>query len=172
VEALDAIFARRDVRQYTDDPIPRDDLERILEAGRRSPSSINRQRWDFVVVTGRSGLEKLAKVWERGGRHVASSAATIALVTPAADDADTWADIAFDVGQAAENLMIAAAGLGIGSGHSSVMDQELCRELLGYPEDHRCDYLITLGYPADRAVAPLRNHDRRPFDDVVHWDQW
>src|SRR5439155_2502053 len=107
---------------------------------------------------------QLAKVWERGGRHVASSAATIALVTPGADDAGTWADIAFDVGQAAENIMIAAAGLGVGSGHSSVVDQELCRELLGYPADHRCDYLITLGYPAGRPITPVRNHDRRPLD--------
>jgi nitroreductase len=171
MEALDAVFARRDVRRYTDRSIPQEDLERILEAGRRAPSSMNRQRWDFVVVTDRDRLQQLAEVW-RHGRHVASSAASIAIVAPEADDAETWADIAFDVGQAAENIMVAAAGLGIGSGHSSVMDQELCRRLLGYPADRRCDYLIPLGYPADRPIAPLRRHDRRPFDDVVHWNRW
>jgi nitroreductase len=50
---LDAIRARRNVRQYQDRPIDPHDLDRILEAGRRSPSASNRQRWDFVVCTDR-----------------------------------------------------------------------------------------------------------------------
>jgi nitroreductase len=172
MDALDAVFARRDVRTYADRPISSEDLDRVLEAGRRAPSSINMQRWDFVVVTDRVRLRELAKVWERGGRHVATSAATIALLGPDSADPDEQVDIAFDLGQAAQNIQIAAAGLGIGSGHSSVIDQDLCRQLLGYPTDRRCDYLITLGYPADRPIRPLRAHKRRPFDDVVHREGW
>jgi nitroreductase len=64
---------------YTDRPIAEEDLDRILEAGRRSPSAGNRQRWDFVVCTDRQQLEALSKVW-RGAGHVASSAATITTV--------------------------------------------------------------------------------------------
>jgi nitroreductase len=79
METWDAIRARRNVRQYTGQPIAREDLERICEAGRRSPSSRNWQPWDFVVVTDRGRLVELAKVWQ-GGQHVARSAATIALV--------------------------------------------------------------------------------------------
>ena len=71
MDTLDAIFARRDVRQYLDRPIAREDLERILEAGRRASFSINRQRWDFVAVTDRSRLTQLAKVWEE---HTSSGA--------------------------------------------------------------------------------------------------
>ncbi|MDQ1435412.1 MAG: hypothetical protein QOF59_2228, partial [Actinomycetota bacterium] len=56
MNVFEAISARRDVRQYTDEPIKPDDLDQILEAGRRSPSSSNEQRWDFVVVTERSEL--------------------------------------------------------------------------------------------------------------------
>ena len=63
-------------------PITDADLDQILEAGRRSPSSRNWQPWDFVVLTGRPGSE-LAKVW-RGAGHVARSAATIALIAPGA----------------------------------------------------------------------------------------
>ena len=59
METWDAVRARRNVRQYTDQPIAREDLERICEAGRRAPSSRNWQPWDFVVVTGRERLIEL-----------------------------------------------------------------------------------------------------------------
>jgi nitroreductase len=61
METWDAIRARRNVRQYTGQPIAREDLERICEAGRRAPSSQNWQPWNFVVVTGREQLIELAK---------------------------------------------------------------------------------------------------------------
>src|SRR5438132_13392447 len=112
MQTFDAIRARRAVRLYQDRPIPQEDLERILEAGRRAPSSVNQQRWDFVVVTGRDRLKQLSRVW-RGGRHVAGSAATVALVTPLVDDPDARESIGFDLGQAAMSMMIAAADLGI-----------------------------------------------------------
>jgi nitroreductase len=75
-----AIRARRNVRQYTDQPIAHEDLERVLDAGRRAPSSQNWQPWRFVAVTGGGQLTGLAKAWQRGGRHIAGSAATIVLV--------------------------------------------------------------------------------------------
>jgi nitroreductase len=53
MKTWDTIRARRNVRQYTDQPIAREDLERICEAGRRAPSAGNWQPWSFVVVTGR-----------------------------------------------------------------------------------------------------------------------
>ena len=67
METWDAIRARRNVRQYTDQPIAHEDLERICEAGRRSPSAGNWQPWNFIVVTDRAQLIELAKVWERAG---------------------------------------------------------------------------------------------------------
>ncbi|HET6505070.1 MAG TPA: nitroreductase family protein, partial [Amycolatopsis sp.] len=82
METWDAIRSRRNVREYTDEPIAREQLAQILEAGRRSPSSRNWQPWDFVVVTDRDQLGELSKVWQGAG-HVARSAATIALVAPA-----------------------------------------------------------------------------------------
>ena len=60
----------------------------------------------------------------------------------------------------------------IGSAHASVADQDLARQLLGFPEDRFLAYLIALGYPADRPLAPIQRPDRRPFEDVVHWARW
>lgn len=74
METWDAITSRRKVREFTDGAIPQIDLDRILEAGRRSASARNRQFWDFVVVTERESLEALAEVW-KGAQHVEGSAA-------------------------------------------------------------------------------------------------
>ena len=172
METWDAVRARRNVRQYTDQPIPREQLEQILEAGRRSPSSSNWQPWHFVVVTDRNALVELAKAWPQGGTHIARSAATIALVAEQPDDEQVRQRIAYDFGQATAFMMITATDLGIGSGHSAVRDQAQAQKVLGFPHGWFAAYMIGFGYPADRPLRPLAKPDRRPFDEVVHWDRW
>ena len=172
METWDAIRARRNVRQYTGQPIAREDLERICEAGRRAPSAGNGQPWDFVVVTDRPQLIELAKVWERGGGHIARSAATIALVAREPEDERERGLMLYDFGQATAYMMLAAADLGIGSGHSAVADQQQAQRVLGFPGGYLAVYLIGLGYPADRPLRPLLRPNRRPFDQVVHWNHW
>ena len=171
METWDAIRARRNVRAYTDEPIEPAALDRILEAARRTPSSRNWQPWDFVVVTEREHLRDLAAVWQGAG-HVAGSAATIALITLLRDDEREQAIANYDLGQATMSIMIEAADLGIGSGHSAVGDQDLARQLLGFPTDRVCAYLIALGHPAERPLAPLTKINRKPFDEVVHRGHW
>jgi nitroreductase len=171
MQTWDAIRARRDVRAFDGRAISDDDLDRILEAGRRAPSSSNWQPWDFVVVTERDRLHELARVW-RGAAHVADSAATIALVAPIPDDARQRDQEHYDLGQATISMMLAATDLDIGSGHSAVADQELARRLLGFPDDRYCAYLVVLGHPADRPLRPIARPARRPFDEVVHRGRW
>jgi nitroreductase len=169
MQTWEAITSRRNVRSFADHPIPAADLDQILEAGRRSPSSQNWQPWDFILVTDREQLRELAKVW-RGAGHVAQSAATIVVVGPAADNEFQRAQL--DLGQATMAMALAAADLGIGSCHAGVADLRLARQLLGLPEDRDWTLLISLGYPADRPLAPIKTPKRRPFDDVVHRGHW
>ncbi|MGN6794214.1 MAG: nitroreductase family protein [Streptosporangiaceae bacterium] len=169
VSAWDAIRSRRNVRQYAGLPIAAEDLDQILDAARRSPSSQNSQPWDLVVVTDRELLGRLAGVWV-GGKHIAGSAATSALLTPA--DKAAAGQVQFDLGQVTMSIMIAAAGLGIGSCHSAVGDHDLARELLGHPADATCWLLISLGYPADRPLSPIRTPHRRALTDLVHRGRW
>lgn len=171
METWDALRARRNVRSYRPDPVPEDALHRIVEAGRRSPSARNRQPWDFVIVTDRNRLEDLSTVW-RGAGHIAAAPAAIALVAPIESDERTATIDQYDLGQATMAMMLVATDLGIGTGHSSVGDQAKARAILGVPEDHRVDYLLGVGYPADRPLAPLTTVNRRPFDEVVHREQW
>lgn len=171
METWNAIRARRNVREYAERPISTADLDHILEAARRTPSSMNQQRWDFVVVTERARLQRLAGVW-RGAAHVARSAATIALVAPVTDDEHTRASIHYDLGQATMSIMLAATDLGIGSGHAAVRDRDLARDVLDLPADRELAWLVALGYPAGRPLEPIVEPDRRPFGDVVHREHW
>jgi nitroreductase len=171
METWDAITSRRNVRQFTDQPLSDEDRDRILEAGRRAPSSRNWQPWDFIAVTDRAQLQELSQVW-RGGGHIADSALTVVVVLPAFDDAQQRERANYDVGQATLQMMVVAADLGIGSGHSAVGDQDRARTLLGFPEDRTAAIMIDFGYPADRPLKPIRRPDRRPFDEVVHRDRW
>ena len=159
------------MRSFTGQPIADDHLDEILESGRRSPSSQNWQPWDFIVVVKREQLLQLSHVW-RGAGHVAEAAAAIALIAPVPKDDHQRNRLQYDLGQATMSIMLAAAGLGIGSGHSGVGDQDMARRLLGFPGDRFCAYLISLGYPADRPLTPVRNPDRRSFGEVVHRGRW
>ena len=142
---------------YDERPIDETAFQRMrVEARSTRPLVEEPAGWDFVVVTDRDRLRDLSKVW-RYAEHVASSAATVALVAPASSDPDERETIQFDLGQAAMNLMLAAVDQGIGSGHAAVEDQALAREVLGLPDDCECMWLIALGFPADRPLAPVEH---------------
>jgi nitroreductase len=171
METWDAIRARRNVRSYDDRSIAPEHLDRILEAGRRSPSASNRQKWDFVLVTDPGQLRELSTVWV-GARHLATAKAAIVLVLPEPESERYLTIDQYDLGQATMVMLLAATDLGIGSAHAAIGDQEACRRILGIPADRHCAYMIALGYPADRPLTPLAKIDRRPFDQVVHRGRW
>jgi nitroreductase len=171
METWDAITARRNVRRFADRPVADADLDRVLDAGRRSPSASNRQKWDFVVVTDREQLKELGTLW-RGAGHVPGAAAAIVLVLPEPDEERYRLIDQYDLGQATMLMMLAAADLGIGTGHAGVGDQAAARRILGLPGDRHAAYMLALGYPADGPLKPISRLDRRPFDDVVHRGRW
>ena len=172
METWEAITTRRNVREFSPEPLKPEHLDRILEAAWRSPSSRNSQPWDFVVVTDRGGLEELSKVW-RGGAHIAGAAAAVVIVIDDEEDQHARESARYDIGQASMQMMIAAIDVGVVSGHSSVGEFDLARKLLALPEGKMARYIIDFGYPAgDAPLKPIRRPDRRPFDQVVHRGSW
>lgn len=170
MDAFEAITSHRQVRSFTDTPIPDEQLHQILEAARRAPSARNGQPWNFIVVTDSAARQDLSRVWAGAG-WMASAPVIVAIVLPgAAGEAAHF--YRFDMGQAAMQMMIAATGLDIGSGQAHAEDQELARRVLGFPEGHHCARLIAFGYPSDRPLRPIKNPTRRPFDDVVGFGTW
>ena len=169
----DAIRTRRAVRRFADRPVEEAHLDRILRAGRRANSSKNSQRWAFIVCRERGHLQELAKLGPWAG-HLADTALAIALVTPDPHADDAPLSVMFDLGQAADSMMLAAWELGIGSVPVTVYEHDLARELLGYPEAYHCEFVLSFGYPADPTdlTRPLKPGGRRPLGQMVHEERW
>lgn len=172
MDAYRSILTKRDLRTFTDSPIARPTLIQILEAGRRSGSSRNRQPWHFVVVAEPPRLHDLAACG-RFAQHVAHSAAAIVVVV---DDAGA----AFDAGRCAQNMMLAAWALGIASCPASIHRAEEAKALLGIPPDKTIAIVIGLGYPHPSgrgviertALRVLTGRGRRPLESVVSWERY
>lgn len=168
-----AIATKRAIRAFVDRPLDPDHLQRILAAGRRAHSSKNQQRWSFIVCREREHLRQLSSLGPWAG-HLAGAAVGIALVTPDPRGSAAPLSVMFDLGQAADAMMLAAWELGIGSVPATVYEQDRARDLLGYPDNDHCEFLISFGYPAnpdDLTRAP-RPGGRKPLDDLVHEERW
>lgn len=169
----EAIAGRRAIRSFTDRPLAPEHLERILQAGRRSGSAKNLQRWSFIVCRDREHLRQLSVLGPWAG-HLAGASVGIALVTPDPRAPDAPSSILFDLGQAANNMMLAAWELGIGSVPATMYEHDRARELLGYPADQHCEYVLSFGYPAnsDDLARPPKAGGRLALDDLVHEERW
>lgn len=161
MEALEAIRKRRSVRKYTGESIPREDLEKIVDAGRLAASGSNQQPWDFIVVTERTMIEKL-KV---ASKWMENAAAIIAVVM---DPASRW--WVEDGSAAVENMLIASTALGYGScwlqGYTMPREEEF-KTLLGIPEEKRLLTLVPIGVPAEQPTP-----GKKTLQDVLHWERF
>lgn len=168
-----AVRSRRAIRQFTDRPLDPAHLERILAAGRRANSSKNLQRWSFIVCRERDHLRELSTLGPWAG-HLAGAATAVALVTPDPRAEGAPLSIVFDIGQAADAMMLTAWELGVGSVPATVYEHDRARALLGYPADHHCEYLLSFGYPADPSdlTRPPRTGGRKPLGQLVHEERW
>ena len=168
-----AIITQRAVRDFDPRPIPNETLERILDAGRRAPSSKNTQPWDFVVVHDPEQLRRLSRTGRYAG-HLAGATVGVAFVTDDPANSEALAKILYDVGHATQSMMLLAVELGIGSVHAAVYDRALAAEILGLPAGKRCDFALSLGYPARAGLldAPRRKVPRRPLEEIVRRDRW
>jgi nitroreductase len=173
METLEAIGHQRVVRLFQPGPLPDDVVATILDAGRRTGSSKNLQRWAFITITERETLERLSKVGPWCG-HLAGAATAIALVTPDPRRNDAPLSVMWDLGRAAQNMTLAAWDLGVGSCPATVYEQAACREALAYPDDHHCEFILSFGYPVDPAdlTRPLQAGGRNDLASMVHQERW
>ena len=173
MDVWSAIRTKRMVRRFESRPLAPDHLARIVDAGRHAGSSKNEQNWDFLVVEDRDSLRRLSEVGPYAG-HLAGAAAAVALVTPDPRAPGASLSLAWDAGLAAENMMLAAWELGVGSCPATVYEQAVARDALGFPEDRFCGWILSFGYPAnlDDLTRPPKQGGRKPLDDVVHRERW
>lgn len=173
MDTWQAIRTKRMVRSFSDRPLEAANVERILDAGRHAASSKNQQRWDFVVVEDREQLRDLSTAGPFAG-HVAGATVAVALVTPDPRAPGASLSLMWDLGLAADNMMLAAWELGIGSCPATVYEGAIPRRLLAYPDDRSCEYILSFGYPADPTdlTRPPQPGGRRPLSEIVHRGRW
>ncbi len=165
MDAYLAIVSKRDERQYAEQPIEEDVVRRILDAGRVAGSAANRQPWRFVVLETSELVERVAAT-VYSSRNVLTAKLVVAIVTerPAA----------FDVGRAAQNMMLAAWNEGVTSCPNGTRDAEATRRELGLGGDERVQTILSFGYPASGRDAESRPAEewsrrarRKALDEVV-----
>lgn len=163
MNVLEAIRTKRAIRQFTDQPVPDELIEEILNAGRRSQSSKNDQPWHFIAIRNRETLAELATCGQYAG-HLAGAAFAVAIIS-----STEWA---FDIGQAAAYLQLAAWELGVGSCIASMWEPEKAKAILGIPADHFFEVAISFGHPAAPPQTTVRPGGRRPAAEVIRWEKW
>lgn len=168
--AYDVIRAKRAIRKFTDQPLPDEVANTILNAGRLAQSSKNLQERMFIAIRDRETLQAVATCGEWAG-HLAGAAMGVAILTP---DPNIKFQLMFDAGQSAAYMQLAAWELGVGSCLASIYDGEKARSILGFPAEWHLRTAISFGYPTPEALAPrpAKPEGRKEFEDVVLWDHW
>ena len=161
----EAIISKRDLRMYTDAPIPEAVMQRILQAGRMAGSAKNIEANRLIVVTDQGVQDALAGAGDFSS-WIGSSAAIVGFAAPAAEMR------LFDVGRQAQNMMLAAHAEGIGSCPITLHHADRARAAVGLPADWDMPMVITLGYPvADHPDSPLKR-PRVALDELVRYDRF
>ena len=172
MEVMEAIKARRSIRAYRDEPVPREKLLRFLEAVRLAPSWKDKQCWNVIVLQDRERIRALGELlrWNPG-RDVYDTAPCILVFTADPEKSgvrDGKPYYMTDVGIAMENGVLAAREMGLGTCWVGAFTEEPVRELLGIPETIRVVAVTPLGVPAE-APEP---RPRKPLEELAFGETW
>ncbi len=165
MDLFEAIQRRRSVRAFQSKPVPREDLEKIIDAARLAPTGRNEQPWEFVVVTDMYTRQRIAEA-ATFGKYIADAGACVAVFCRG--DTPYYLE---DGAAATQSILLAATALGLGScwvaGDKKPYAAQVA-EALGAPQTHRLVSLVALGYPGDD--TPRK--PKRPLAEVLHWENW
>ncbi|MDQ6727388.1 MAG: nitroreductase family protein [Actinomycetota bacterium] len=164
MDAYQAIVTKRDTRSFSPEPVADGDLQRILQAGRMAGSAKNQQLNRIVVVTDADDREALAECG-RFADWIPSAPVVAVIVVPKEGGK------AFDIGRMAQNMMVAAQGMGLASCPVTFHHEDCVREHLGFPDDHEAPMGIGFGHPAP-AADKKESAPRIPLDELVDWGRW
>jgi len=165
---FEIIRSKRATRQFRDQVLPDIMVRQILDAGRLSGSAKNMQPWHFIAVTDRQTLVQLSECGAFAG-HLAGAALGVALAT---SDPYLRLTVPFDLGRAAQNMMLTAWSAGIGSEMATIYRNDIARDLLGVPGDYSIVWCISFGYPVDEVARTARKGGRKASAEIIHFDRW
>lgn len=163
MDAIDVIFTRRSIRQYTDEPVREEQVKTLLEAGMNAPSANNRQPWHFIVVDEREKLNAIMEVHPYS-KMLAQAPLAIVVCADITRAERYWQQ---DCAAATQNILLASRALGLGSVWLGVYPKEVRTmgivRVFDLPEHIRPLCVIAVGHPAEKAgrvdrYDPLKIH--------------
>ncbi len=177
---LELANKRYSVRNYRSDPVPREKIERCIEAASLAPSACNSQPWKFIVVDEPGLKDKLAKAGFEGltgmNRFAFKAPVLVVIVSQRQKLSAKLGGLIknrdfslMDIGIAAEHFCLQATEEGLGTCMMGWFNEKAVRKLLSIPAARRIELIISLGLPADDA-APTK--DRKTMNNVVSWNKW
>ena len=163
-DAMDVIFSRKSVRHYTDQEVEADKLLTLVKAGMAAPTAMNRQPWSFIIVT---NMAQVASINDRPGLMMLKKAKAVILVLGKKDE-KFWQQ---DCSAATENILLAAAALGLGAvwcaGYPMTDRTESYKELFNYSDDYEVLSLISIGYSTGEDQPKDKYKEEK-----IHWNRW
>ena len=145
MDVFEAVQARKSIRAYQDTPVPREKLERILEAGRLAPSARNTEPWHFIAVIDHKKRRRLASGLY--AKFIAEAPLAIVVLGDKKASSDWYA---VDASLALENMVLAAVNEGFGTCIVGSFNEEDVKKLLKVPENFEVIALIAVGYPKEK----------------------
>jgi nitroreductase len=169
-DMYETIVARRTIRKFKPDPVPRELLERLIEAARLAPSAANLQPLEFVAVDAAGPraeifpcLKWAAYITPAGDPRPGEEPA--AYVVMLANTKIREKMFEYDIGAAMENMILAGLAEGVGSCWMLSIDRDKLRAILGVPEHYRIDSVLALGYPAEEPSAEVMGESCKYWKD-------
>jgi len=171
MDVFEAVKIRRSIRAYESTPVPKEKIEKILEAARLAPSANNIQPWHFIVVTDPEKRAKLAKAPFAGFLKEAP-----VVIVGCGDQKASPKWFTVDVAIAMQNMVLTATSEGLGTCWVGSFDENQVRELLKIPENYRVVALLALGNPRDKfdftgKVLHLFRR-RKSLEKIVSFDEF
>jgi nitroreductase len=167
---LELFKTRRSIRQFKQDFIPEEELIDCIDAARLAPSALNLQTLEYLLVTDKSQtvaifplLRWAGYIKPRGNPKENQHPAAYLIVLVNQQIGIKW--LAYDVGAAVENLMLAAWSKGIGSCWLASVERDAIRKLYQIPESYIVDSVVALGYPAEKPVVEQIDRDVKYWKD-------
>ncbi len=169
MEVLAEILNRRSVRSFLAQPVEKDSLERILEAGRLAPSAKNRQEWRFIVIQKKDVRERIKEA-AFGQEFISQAAAVIAVCTTNIDYRMPNGQLAYpmDLSYAASFMTLQAVHEGLGSCCITTFDEQEVREILTVPFSMRVVMLVVIGH-TDAEPEPTPRKSLKQITGRDHW---
>jgi nitroreductase len=160
---LNLIYSRRSVRQFSGEPLAQETLTELFMAAMAAPSAKNRQPWHFVAITDQRLRTALA-----ASHPFAPFARQAGVVVAVCGEGDHEL-LQHDLAAATQNLLLAAAGLGLGACWCGMTAerQPSIRALLRLPDDITLGSLVCIGHPAEASEPRTHYNPER-----IHWEQW